>query len=167
MEGRDEVNDEQSACFDQNLWTSLPEEPQPTTEDTTEVDVEAINDLRAEYFSAANAADVEALLAVWANDGVSMPPNQPAVTGKEAIRSLWQERFDQNTYDITFTSDESVVSGDWAFVRGITTGTLTPKAGGEPNETKVKSIALYQRQVDGSWKTARVIYSSDNPPAGQ
>lgn len=133
----------------------------------TEADVEAINDLRAEYFSAANAADVEALLTVWANDGVSMPPNQPAVTGKEAIRSLWQERFDQNTYDITFTSDESVVSGDWAFVRGITTGTLTPKAGGEPNETKVKSIALYQRQVDGSWKTARVIYSSDNPPAGQ
>ena len=133
---------------------------------TMEADVEAINAMQAEYFSAVNSADVEALLAGWDDDGVYMPPNQPAVTSKEAIRSLWQERFNQNTYDVTSTSDEVVVLGDWAFVRGPTTGTLIPKAGGEPNEVKVKSISLYRRQADGSWKRARGIYNSDNPPAG-
>ncbi len=143
------------------------EEPEPSTEATTEADVEAIDELRAEYASAINSSDVDGLSAVWTSDGVFMPPNEPSVTGKEAVQSLWQKRFDQNTYGLTFASDGVVVSGDWAFDRGIATGTVTPKAGDQPVYFDNKYIAVYQRQPDGSWKYQYVIYNSNNPPGGE
>ena len=66
----------------------------------------------------------------------------------------------------TWSSEEIVVAADWAFTRGTYSSTFTPRAGGEPVQENGKSLWILERQADGSWKYARAIWNSDNPPPG-
>jgi len=132
----------------------------------TEADVEAINSLRDEFIGLDNASDAAGLASLYTNDAVLMPPNQAAVTGNQAIESWFQTTFDQFTTEFTVASEELEVVGDWAFDWGAYMTALTPKAGGEPTEDRGKYIVILRKQVDGSWRIARDIWNSDNPPPG-
>ena len=133
---------------------------------TTEADVEAINQLPATFAAALNAGDLDGIMAGFTDDAVRMPPNAPAIIGKESIRSLMQTNLEQNTYQLDNPPEEVQVSGDWAFARGTYTVTVTPKAGGESIQREGKYLVIFQKQPDGSWKAARDIWNSDNPPPG-
>ncbi len=144
------------------------EEPERAEEATYEADVEAIHRAHEEYRAAVNAGDLEGGLALVTDDVVWMPPNEPALTGKEAIRR-WEggePLFERFIFEISFSPEEVVVFGDWAFERGTYVLTLTPRAGGEPGQGSGKYLWIWQRQPDGSWKNARAMWNSDNPPPG-
>ncbi len=132
---------------------------------TTEADVEAINRERQTFLAALYSGDLDILMALWSEDGVVMPPNEPSVTGKEAIRSWLQDLLNQFAVQLTITSEEVEVFGDWAFVRTTYTTALTPKAGGEVVEESGKNIWIWKREVNGSWKLAHNIWNLDNQPA--
>ncbi len=132
---------------------------------TTEADVEAINRERQTFRAALYSGDLDILMALWSEDGVVMPPNEPSVTGKEAIRSWTQNLFNQFVVQLTITSEQVEVFGDWAFVRTTYTTALTPKAGGEVVEESGKNIWIWKREADGSWKLAHNIWNLDNQPA--
>ncbi len=131
-----------------------------------EADVEAINSLRNEFIALDNASDAAGLASLYTNDAVLMPPNEAAVTGNQAIESWFQTTFDQFTTEFTVASEELEVVGDWAFDWGAYMTALTPRAGGEPTEDRGKYIVILRKQVDGSWRIARDIWNSDNPPPG-
>lgn len=135
--------------------------------DTTEADIEAINNFRDELVAAHNRNDAAGVADLFTADAVLMSPNQPAQVGKQAIESLYQGAFDQNTAELTLASDQTEVTGDWAFDRGTYAVTLTPKAGGEAVQDNGKYLVLLQRQADGSWRLTHDISNSDNPPPGQ
>ena len=151
----------------------------PMTRETasTEADVEAIHRVREAHDPAVNAGDLDAWLAVFAEDAVSMPPNEPPVVGKEAIRSLGQGVFEHFNFEETMSSAEVMAAGDWGFDRGTYTLTPTPVAGGEPAEGAQPEIMrelnyaqdgkylwILRRQPDGSWKIACDMWSSNSPP---
>ena len=151
------------------LAACAPAAQEPAAEETpsTEADVEAIKELREEYNAAVEAGDVARVISLFADEAVLMPPNEPPATGKEATRSWYETLFEQfNVEPFTSSAEEVEVTDDWAFDRGTYSITLTPKAGGEPAEDSGKFIAIFQRQTDGSWKVARGIWNSDNPPPG-
>lgn len=126
-------------------------------------DVVAIKNLRQQYMVAQDAGDVEGCLSFWADDCVLMPPNEPAVVGKDAGRSWYRSAFDQFKIDFTVAFDEIEVVGDWSFARGSYKGALIPKAGGESIQDNGKYLEIHRRQPDGSWKFACHMWSSDNP----
>ena len=132
----------------------------------TEADIEAIKSLLEEFDAALNAGDLDGLMSCFTEDAVRMPPNMPALVGKEAIRDMFQSRFEQYTTEVHNTAEEVIVCGDWVFVRGTHTVTFTLKVGGESIRDNGKSITIWQRQFDGSWKLHRGIYNSDLPPSG-
>ena len=134
---------------------------------TTEADLQAINDLRQEYSAAYNAGDAAALTGLFATDAVLLPPDAAILTGQEAIRSLYEVTFAQFTGEHSTTSQELEVAGDWAFGQGTYTVKLTPKEGGETIQDEGKYIVICQRQADGSWKLARLIWNTNSPPAGE
>ncbi len=160
------------------------EQPGPMTAETTstEADVEALHSVREAHDGAVNAGDLEAYLANCAEDVVLMPPSEPPVVGKEALRAWAQGLFGQFSFEQTTSSDEVVVTGDWGFDRGTYTITPTPKAVGEAAEgTSIeqpeigreldyaqtgKYLWILRRQPDGSWKIARGMWSSNHPPPG-
>ena len=141
------------------------EEPASGGQAETEAVVEAIEDLEAQYAFAIDLGDLEAILALYSDEGVHMVPNQPAVIGKSAIRTLWEERFEQNDYQSTATVEGVRVSGDLAAARTTINGRTTPKDGGEPNTFKLNALTVYERQSDGSWKRVWSSYNSNTPPA--
>jgi len=96
-----------------------------------------------------------------------MPPNTPAVFGKERIRATVQNFFDQvvnGYYTIKFTvkTEEIRVTGDWAFAHGTYTFSSFKTEGEEIKHTG-KYLSILERQADGSWKLARDCYSHNAP----
>ncbi len=134
---------------------------------TTEADLQAINDLGQGFSDAYNAGDTAALTGLFATDGMLLPPDAAILTGQEAIQSLYEGTFARFTGEHSTTFQELEVAGDWAFGRGTYTVKLTPKEGGEVIENEGKYIVICQRQVDGSWKLARLIWNTNSPPPGE
>lgn len=124
-------------------------------------DIAAIDELREKEELAAEAGNVDSLLALRTDDFSAMPPNQPAVKGKKAVRTFLTGMFDQMEIEETVVSEEVTISGDWAYDRGTFSGTATPKAGGDSLSLEGKYLWILQRQEDGSWKYAIQMWSSN------
>ena len=95
-----------------------------------------------------------------------MPPNHEALIGRQAITDDTGAMFEGMSAELTLSSEEVEVAGDWAFDRGSYTMKMTPKGDGEPMEEKGKYIVILQKQTDGSWKFAREVWNSDDPLPG-
>ena len=133
----------------------------------SEVDLEAINRVRDAHVAALNAGDTGAWVALFTDDGVQMPPNAPANVGRSTIGS-WSKGFmDLFRLEFALAVDEVRVLGEWAFERGTYTISLNPKAGGPPMQDMGKYITVYQRKPGDSWRMARDIWNSSNPPASR
>ena len=132
----------------------------------TEADIEAIKNVIEEYDVAVNAGDVDGLVSLYADDAVRMPPNNPASVGKEAIHDWFQAVFEQYyATELDQTCEEVLVCGDWAFVWGTYTVTLTPKVGGEPIRHAGEWMEFHKRQPADSWSIYRHIYNSGLTPS--
>jgi uncharacterized protein (TIGR02246 family) len=135
---------------------------------STEVDIEAdmatIDAMRASFAEAMSAGDVDGMMSGYADDAVQMPPNEPAVTGKDAIRARYQADLEQLDMMLENPAEEIIVKGDWAILRGTYVFGGTPKADGEPIQDTGKYMVTWRRQADGSWRVAHEIWNSDNPP---
>lgn len=139
---------------------------EPVTD--TQADEAAMRSAVQEWIEAANADDVEGMLEVIPDDGVTMPPNEPAFTGREALRAWHQARVDGFHTEIALSSEEIRVAHDWAFERFTYQMTVTPREGGEPVRDTGKGIWIWERHPDDSWKLAHSIWNSDLPiPAAQ
>ena len=145
------------------------QQAEPVAQETPnpEADEAAIKSVNEQCLAALNGGDVDAIVNFILDDAVFMPPNAAALVGKAAIQSWLQTATDTYTFDETWSSEEIVVFGDWAFDRGTSKVLMTSKAGGEPVDVTGKYIWIYERQADGNWKYARCIWNNDNPPPGE
>jgi uncharacterized protein (TIGR02246 family) len=130
----------------------------------SEADLEAIAMVRDAHVAALNAGDTEAWVAQFTDDGVQMPPNAPANVGRTMIRSWSQAFLDQFRLQFGLAVDEVRVLGEWAFERGGYMISLNPKVGGPPMQDIGKYITVYQRKPGDTWRMARDIWNSNNPP---
>lgn len=129
-----------------------------------QVDRATVTAMVEEFDRAANAGDVDGLMASFVDDPVSLPPEQPAVEGQAAVRAFWAEFLAQEDLEVDNQLTEYWTSGDLLVARGTYTTSLT--AEGEPVEIAGKWVAWFQRAADGEWKTVGNAWSTDNPPPG-
>ena len=123
-------------------------------------DLAAISRIHQEYVAAHNDSDADRLVALFTDDAVLMPMDEPSLSGKQAIREHYEEFFDQSPSSIELSPVETRVAGDWAFER-IQVKVTLPDGGREGRHADVKSLWILQRQTDGSWKIARAIDNLD------
>ena len=126
-----------------------------------EADKEAIKKITDDFNAALNAGDIDKLVSLFTDDAVRIPPNEPALIGKEAIRGLFQQQLDQFTVQNEGVIVDLKVSGDLAFFRGSWTSINTPKDGGEPLNYNGSYVSVIQKQPDGSWKTICNSWSNE------
>ncbi len=136
---------------------------EPSQEDI-EADVAAVNAVREQEAAAISSGEPNT--AHLAADAVLMPPNEPAVSGIDAIDAWNRDFIALGTATVNYTSSEITVSGDWAIEHYAGTLTLTPVGGGDPMEEVLKGIHVYRREADGSWKMVYDVWNSDAPPSG-
>ena len=83
----------------------------PTALRSQTPDEKAIRAVVAAYQASINSGDLEATVALFAPEGVVMPPGVPVVEGPSAVRARYQGLFSTETLDTRFNTVEAVVSG--------------------------------------------------------
>ncbi|MCO5212851.1 MAG: nuclear transport factor 2 family protein, partial [Caldilinea sp.] len=140
--------------------------PAPAAAPTTDVAAvaEAIDAVWREYEASQIAGDPDRWIALWAEDGVQLPPGSPPVVGKAAIDARDRSDLEVNDYSqFVITNKEVEVNGDLAFARGDFMVTVAPKSGGDPMDFQGKYMTIFRQQPDGSWKIYRDIFNPSAP----
>lgn len=126
---------------------------------------EAITALLAKYNEALNASSTDAVLPLYAEDGVFMPPYSPSTVGAEALRKAYDAVFKAITLNVKFTIAEIVeLAPDWAFARTNSAGTTLDHVTGSKSAEGNQELFIFKKDRDDSWKIARYSFSSTNPP---
>ena len=116
---------------------------------------QAIEDKNTALRNAYNKGDAAGCVAVYADDAIMMPPNQPMVRGKDAVKALIQGWIENIGGKISNPMVECGAEGDLAYqvATYAFTDTKAPDQG--------KFVEILRRQQDGSWKVYLTIYNSD------
>jgi ketosteroid isomerase-like protein len=144
---------------------SKAEPPAQTSQANTEKDVAAINAVQDRELALASTGNADSLVTIGTSDAELMPPDEPAVHGRDAMKKWAETMFSQASVSGRYTSSDVTVSGDLAVVRYSGELTITPKAGGAPATERIKGIHVMKRQADGTWKIAQDVWNSDAPAA--
>ena len=133
------------------------------TEAATEVEYDA-PDFAAfnEVFDAASSSgDAEALGMLYAEDAVSMPPNEPPLVGRAAIVADVAADFATMSGNLTSRSEGSYATGDLAVEWGTYSFSGTMVDSDVTVSEDGKYLAIWERQADGSWKIVRDIWNAN------
>ena len=127
----------------------------------------AIAKLRTAYQTASSAQNAADIAKLFAADGVEMPPNAPAASGRAAIEAYHKGLAKQwMMHGITITSSSLKVTGDTAYDVGTYKQQLMSNANGSIFDDKGKYIVLLKKDGAGAWAISHAIYNSDVPPPG-
>ncbi|HYK90454.1 MAG TPA: DUF4440 domain-containing protein [Acidobacteriota bacterium] len=130
-------------------------------------DVQAIKKGLGDFEKAVNAKDANAVVAMMSDTMMYATPNQPTLSGKEAVRKASEQFFKEASTQFSNQVSEVRVCGNLALATGTWTeritfnqDTLAPIEGGG------NWSAGFQRQGDGSWKWQSVVANSNRPLPG-
>ena len=135
---------------------------QPQRDDAQ--DRAAVDSIRLEFEAGENAGDLDRMTRHLAADVVAMPPNRAITTGATAFTESLRGFLGAYKVEVKYTTDEIVISGDWAMERGTAVETMTPKSGGAAETSNAKYLWLYHRK-NGTWELARLMWNSSDPAA--
>ena len=128
-------------------------------------DEAAIRTVLSSYEDALNASDTEAVMPLYTEDGVFMPPNNPSAVGKAAVRQAYDAVFTAITLKVKFTVAELVTtSPEWAFVRTNSAGTNKINATGVTSAEGNQELFVFRKGDDCKWRIARYSFSPTSPP---
>jgi uncharacterized protein (TIGR02246 family) len=117
----------------------------------------AANNLTFE--NAVEAGNVEAIAALLAPDVVALPPDGPAVTGRDAVTQLWASAIKEHGMtSCRISTDTLDVVGDMASEVGHAMMTMAPP-GGKGETARVKYLVVWKR-LNGKWLLHRDIWNA-------
>ena len=121
---------------------------------------QAIRDLDDQWSKAAGAKDVDKTVSFYSDDALVMPPNAASATTKEAIRALWKDMLTDTSLSWKTKKVEVAQSGDLAFSSGTYEVKLNDPTGTPVND-RGKTLAVWKKQADGTWKCVADMWNSD------
>lgn len=145
-----------------SLFTAC--QSQTAANDTRAADEATLRSLDAEWSKAAGAKDLEKTASYYTDDAVILPPNMPAIQGKQQARAMWQGMFSVPGFGGGWkaTKVEVARSGDLGYVTGTYELSETD-ASGKPMVDKGKYLEIWKKQADGSWKCVADMFNTDLP----
>jgi uncharacterized protein (TIGR02246 family) len=124
---------------------------------------QAVDGVLKEYESALNASDTEAVMRLYADDGVFMPQNFPSSVGATAIRGAYDTVFGAIQLTVKFAVQEIRQIGEsWVLARTNSAGTVKVHATGASTPEANQELFVFQK-AGGTWKIARYAFSTINP----
>ncbi len=131
---------------------------QPEPGDFSEQDISAIRAASDEWVTTYNENDWDALAELFSPDATMMPPNSPAVTGRDAI-AAWEAE-NEAGFQIAFDVQDIDGAGDLAYVRGRSC-VFIPLGSGEYGVDVGKYLEIRKRDANGDWLIVTDIFNSD------
>ncbi len=121
-------------------------------------DLDTIKHQAAELSTAFNEKDLDKIVGFYADNSVFMPPNAPLLRGREPLKSFYGELIGKGASELKLQPDEVAGHGPIAYEWG--TYSLS-YANGRRDRGK---YLLVLRNMAGTWRTEKTIWSSDLPP---
>lgn len=128
-------------------------------------DRSAIEALAREIGEAFSSGEVDRFLRLLTEDAVWMPPDRPALNGKEAIAEWYRQGQRALDQKLAFAPVDLQIHGDWAILQTTVTGTVAPRAGGTVVHVNNKAFFVLKRQPNGGWLFWRDIWNRNEPVA--
>lgn len=121
--------------------------------------------LSREWSESASSKNLEKTVSYWADDAVVMPPGQPLLKGKKAIRQMVEDSYKIPGFGIRWQpiSVEVSKSGDLAYMIEKSQITVIDSLGKELTE-RLRGVTVWKKQADGSWKNVVDITNADPLP---
>jgi len=116
--------------------------------------------MRREWVHVVNSGDLDRYAKLLTRDAVWIPPGQPAVEGRKAIREWLEPLFEEYSYDFALKGSRVQVAGDWAVERGAFRSLLERRCGGDRQRQTGKYIVLWRQSENGEWRIERYIDGS-------
>ena len=129
-------------------------------------DEAAIRGVMASYNDALNGGKTAAVMPLYADDGVFMPPYSQSAVGKAAVEKAYDAVFEELKFHVRFTIAElSVIAPSWAYVRTNSAGTTGHHSTGRTTAEANQELFIFRKGDDGKWRIARYSFSPTNPPS--
>ena len=123
----------------------------------------AVTEVLAKYEDALNQSDTDAVMKLYARDGVFMPQNSPSSVGADEVRKAYDAVFKAIKLTVKLNVAEVVeMAPNWVFARTNSAGTVKVQATGAGGPEANQELFLFQK-IDGAWKIARYCFSTTNP----
>jgi uncharacterized protein (TIGR02246 family) len=130
------------------------------------VNEEAVSEALTAYNAALNSSDTEAVMPLYMDDGVFMPPYSSSAVGAAAVRRAYDAVFAAIRLTVKFNVAEiAEMSPDWVFARTNSAGTTLNHATGEISAEGNQELFIFRKDRDGKFKIARYSFSTTNPQA--
>jgi uncharacterized protein (TIGR02246 family) len=125
---------------------------------------QAVADVLAAYNAALNSSDTNAVMALYIDDGVFMPPGSQSAVGSEAVQRAYDDVFAAIRLTVKFNVAEIVeMSPDWVFARTNSAGTTLTHATDKTSAEGNQELFIFRKDRDGKFKIARYSFSTTNP----
>jgi len=129
----------------------------------SQAEANALMQTSRDWARAVAGGDVDAALSYWADDAVVMPPDQPAVAGKAALREFVLGMQKIPGFSITWEPERAIISsaGDIGYL--IENNRVTfADANGELQTQFGKAVTIWRKDASGAWKC--VVDAWNNNP---
>lgn len=118
----------------------------------------APGDTLAAIIAADNARDLIAVMALYTDDVVWLPPGRPAMHGAAAIRESYARMYEETRPALAVTVDHTTSNGRIASVWGRTSGLLASANGGEPSHVDDAYLAVLRCEAN-TWRVETLIWN--------
>ncbi len=126
----------------------------------TREDQEVIRKNAVELAAAFNAKEVDKIIGFYADNSIFMPPNAPLLRGRDPLKSFYTNMIAKGATDLRLEPDEVSGHGPIAYESG--TYSISYANGAVRDRGK---YLLVLRNMAGTWRTEKTIWSSDLPPS--
>jgi uncharacterized protein (TIGR02246 family) len=123
----------------------------------TRSEIEAVNGRFSEAFG---RGDMNAVAALYTEDGTLLPPGSAPVKGRAAIAEFWKAAHAGGVKGVMLMTDGVETAGDLAYETGSAQLMVQPKRG-KPTISHSKYLVVWKR-TGGTWSLHRDIWN-DGP----
>jgi uncharacterized protein (TIGR02246 family) len=122
-------------------------------------DQAAIRERSAELVKAFNAKDTAQVLGVYTENSTFMPPNQPVLRGKDAMKPFYDDMFKSGASNLKIDVAEVSGHGPLAYQSGTFEMDLKP-ANGQADHDRGKYLFI-ARKLNNTWRYEYMVWNSD------
>jgi uncharacterized protein (TIGR02246 family) len=135
--------------------------------DNRAADEVAVREADAAWSRVTEAGDLEGHLSYLLDDATILAPNQPMLSGKDAIREMMTGIFAMPGFSLKWqpTKAEAARSGDIAYSIGTYEFSFNGPDGAATTD-RGKYSTVWKKQADGSWKVSIDMFNTDMPMPG-
>ena len=125
-------------------------------------DQATIRERNEAFVKAFNAKDVTQILAIYAENSVFMPPHQPIIRGKDALKTFYDDLLKSGASNLRMDVTEVSGHGPLAYQSG-TYEMDVKSASGADSRDRGKYLFIL-RKLGDTWRLEYTVWNSDLPP---